>query len=246
MRGDASELLLHYEGITLRVTEGREVVIDADPSSDPQVLQSLLLGPAMASVLHQRGVLAMHASAVVVDGGVHAFLGESGQGKSTIAAALAQRGCPVVADDLLAVGFDADGRPVVYPAFPHLRITADAARAVDMSHLSTSSRDRKERFLYRARGEPWGQLLPLRRIYILADGEFELRAMSTGAGFGAIAHHTYVTRALLEASSTTEAHLDRCGRVAATAPVAGLQRPRSLETMMQTAQRLERACVEEA
>ena len=62
-----------------------------------------LLGPVLGFVLRLRGVTTMHASAVCVDGKAIAFVGPQGAGKSTTAAALLSRGCPVITDDVLAM-----------------------------------------------------------------------------------------------------------------------------------------------
>jgi hypothetical protein len=72
---------------TLQVSHGRSIVVDAD-NADDRTAALWVLGPAMGVLLQQRGVLVLHASAVTMDGGVVAFLGHSGWGKSTMAAAM--------------------------------------------------------------------------------------------------------------------------------------------------------------
>ena len=52
-----------------------------------------------AAALQDRVML--HASAVLVDGAVHAFIGASGVGKSTLAERLGEQGLPVLSEDLL-------------------------------------------------------------------------------------------------------------------------------------------------
>jgi hypothetical protein len=58
--------------------------------------------------LPRQGGLVLHASAVANADGAHVFLGESGAGKSTIAAMLdaSQVDCRKISDELLAVAFD--------------------------------------------------------------------------------------------------------------------------------------------
>jgi hypothetical protein len=62
-----------------------------------------LLGQALSFSLLARGCDALHASAVVVDGGAIAFLGDCGYGKSTLSAAFVARGFPILTDDVLAL-----------------------------------------------------------------------------------------------------------------------------------------------
>jgi hypothetical protein len=62
-----------------------------------------MLGSAWGALCYQRGLLPLHASAVVVDGRVHAFTGPSGAGKSTLAAGLSARGLQYFTDDILII-----------------------------------------------------------------------------------------------------------------------------------------------
>ena len=56
-----------------------------------------LLGPVMGFVLLLRGLVSLHASAIVVDDAAIAFVGPAGAGKSTTAAAFSARGFSVLA-----------------------------------------------------------------------------------------------------------------------------------------------------
>jgi hypothetical protein len=61
---------------------GHEIVVDPAPGVDDRVLRLSILGPALALILHQRGLLVLHASVVARDGDAVAFLGDNGWGKS--------------------------------------------------------------------------------------------------------------------------------------------------------------------
>jgi hypothetical protein len=78
-----------------------------------------LLGPVLTFLLRLRGVVCLHASAVAVDGRAVAFLGPERAGKSTTAAALATRGCPVLSDDVVALA-DRGGAFLAQPGYPRL------------------------------------------------------------------------------------------------------------------------------
>jgi hypothetical protein len=88
---------------SIAVRAGHEIVIDPVPDLDEALCRLFVLGPALGALLHQRGFLVLHASSVVIDRQCVAFVGEKGQGKSTMAGTLNRRGHPLFADDMVAV-----------------------------------------------------------------------------------------------------------------------------------------------
>src|SRR5689334_1946659 len=80
-----------------------------------------LLGPVMGFVLLLRGLVCLHASAIVVDGEAIALVGPAGAGKSTTAAAFAARGFSVLAEDVVTLD-DRGERFLVRPAYPCIRL----------------------------------------------------------------------------------------------------------------------------
>ena len=84
-----------------------------------------LLGPVMGFVLRRRSVMALHASAVAVEGRAVVLCGESQAGKSTTAAALALRGIPVLCEDITPLIEEA-GRFQVEPGYPRVCLWPDA------------------------------------------------------------------------------------------------------------------------
>ncbi len=80
-----------------------EVVVRRDPAGRHELLPILMAGTVSAFLLALRGHLVLHASAVVVDGAALAFVGQSGRGKSTVAALMCVDGAELVTDDVLSV-----------------------------------------------------------------------------------------------------------------------------------------------
>jgi hypothetical protein len=77
-------------------------------------------------IARRRGRLCLHASSALVGGRSIAFAGAAGAGKSTLAAALALTGSPVLSEDVTCLaghgaGFD------VQPGYPRIRLWQDAA-----------------------------------------------------------------------------------------------------------------------
>lgn len=106
------------------VADGRDIVIERRGGSDHD-LSVYFTGSVLASMLQQRGVATLHASAVQTNAGAVLFLGASGAGKSSLLAALVKRGYPMMADDVVGVVLDG-AVPTALPAFPRTRLWADA------------------------------------------------------------------------------------------------------------------------
>lgn len=104
------------------VKNGSEIIVERQPGVPDANVRLFLLGSAMGALLHQRGLLPLHANAVEIGGRAFAFMGASGAGKSTAAAWFHDRGFRVVADDVCVVGFTDDGCPQVRPGVGRLRL----------------------------------------------------------------------------------------------------------------------------
>ena len=72
-------------------------------ATDPLQAEVLLLGPVLSYLLEKRGVIALHAAAVTVAGRTAVFMSRNGGGKSTLAAAMMERGHSLLTDDILPV-----------------------------------------------------------------------------------------------------------------------------------------------
>ncbi|HKS96499.1 MAG TPA: hypothetical protein VJV74_10250, partial [Terriglobia bacterium] len=84
-------------------------------------VRHLFLDQVFPLLLSKRGRLVLHASAVLIPGGAIAFLGETGQGKSTLASSFSQRGFPFLTDDCLLLE-EKGGQLVGIPSYPGLRL----------------------------------------------------------------------------------------------------------------------------
>ncbi|MCE9601020.1 MAG: hypothetical protein K8S21_02240 [Gemmatimonadetes bacterium] len=126
---EAAAIALRYaEGIRFSVTtDGRQVWADWDAPLTLDDAMTFLLGPVMGYALRRRGLLALHASAVVIAGRAIGIVGPGGTGKSTTATALVLRGHPLVTDDILVL------RPILpgwetTPAIDQVRLWEDSER----------------------------------------------------------------------------------------------------------------------
>jgi hypothetical protein len=198
-------------------------------------VRAALLGKVMAYLMRQRGWLPLHASAVEIHGSAALFLGHSGAGKSTTAAAFYSRGYPVLADDVGAVKFT-DGKVLLHTTWSGLRLFDDALAVIGASPPPACFLDDKHVFHLDRRGSD--VLIPVRRIYFLEyagkENTCRIHAEVVGA-FSAVA--------LLNSNSYLDSpdagdrplqlNLERAASVASTVPVYRLFRPRSLRYLAQ-------------
>ncbi len=168
MAGD--RFLLRLPGIArFLISAGREIVIETVAGKEEADAVIFLLGSALSIVLHQRGRMVLHASAVSVGGKAVLFCGPSGAGKSTLAAALNERGYPFVNDDVCCIGFAAGRPPVVLPDGRLLKLWEDALdhlKLVDRKGDAVRSQLRK---FYVPSQETVKSVQPIAALYALRD-----------------------------------------------------------------------------
>jgi hypothetical protein len=245
-RGNAEDGCLYWDPVgATRISRGREVVLDVHPDAEEGVVSVFLIGPVLGYLLTQRGLTALHASAVALDGQAVAFLGAAGWGKSTLAAALHARGHPVVADDIVAVRMDG-GRAYVFPGFPQLKLWPEAALELgdDPAQLDRLVRTAEKRARPTPAGFPEDEL-PLAAIYVLADGE-ELRVDDLRPADAVIelVRHAWGARSLHPTGPTRR--LTRFAELANVVPIRRLYRPEPPAPVAELGAFVERAIAEEA
>ena len=228
------------------VLQGKEIVIAPYPGADEAQIR-LHLSSAMAVLLHQRQYLVLHASAVAIDGNVVAFVGEKGEGKSTMAATLYGRGHDLVADDIVAV--DMRDRLLVPPGFPQLKLWSDAVVSTLAQDPETLPRlDARYDKHARAVTERFCQtVLPLKRIYVLSEGAVPaIKPLEPQAALKQMFTHWYlaaVASQLLKGESAA-LHLRQCATLINQIPVQKLERPRALSLLPQVAELIEADLIE--
>jgi hypothetical protein len=104
-----------------QIHKGQEIIVNSQTGIDETFLRALILGPAMGILLHQRGRLVLHASAVHINDGAVAFMGHNGAGKSTTTFSFMNNGHPLISDDILSIDFR-NGLPVVHPGSPRIKL----------------------------------------------------------------------------------------------------------------------------
>jgi hypothetical protein len=108
------------------LVQGGNVTLERNPGADEETLARCFTQEVLPAVLRQRGLLVLHANAALTAWGVVVIAGESGAGKSTTLAALLERECTMLADDVTALALAADGDVKVLPGVAQMHLTARA------------------------------------------------------------------------------------------------------------------------
>jgi hypothetical protein len=190
----------------------------------------VLAGVACAVLLSSAGTPLLHGAGVALDGGAIGLLGDSGQGKSTLAGALLNAGGRLLSEDLLA--FTRRGPDLaVEPGHDRISLLPDARDALGFAKADDASVQprigtAKCWIGAAAAAEP----AAIRRLYILVppdpaapDGRAE--RLSRSAAAPAIVRHLYGAPWI---RPVRETDLAFCGSLAAEVPVFTLSRPASL------------------
>ena len=124
-------ILFQAQGVgRFLLTQGREVQFEPEDATAAADCAIYLQGSVFGMLLHQRGLIVLHASAVEVNGKAVLICGRSGLGKSTLAAALCQRGHRLLSDDVSAIAFDEAGQAWVSGDARQHKLTAGAIDAL--------------------------------------------------------------------------------------------------------------------
>lgn len=159
------------QGDFLISRDGKEIQCCPLPGTQESTVRHLFLDQVVPLVLSRRESLVLHASAIVAPEGVVAFVGKSGQGKSTLAACFGQIGYPLISDDYLVLRKTAEDWSAV-PSYPGVRLWPEASdgifsappKSVEIAH-HTEKRRVSDPALIPFAGQPSS----LRCLYVLDD-----------------------------------------------------------------------------
>lgn len=178
-----------------------------DRTDNDSELTDLLLGPVLVLALALQRRWCLHGGAVIQRGAAILFLGDSGLGKSTIAAWLSAPDSAMqrLADDIVPVAMNGILRSL--PPFPQYKLPATQQYA-DFAPIAVA------------------------QIYVLERGSETApvtRKLCAGTAALAVARHTLLARLFPE--PLLAKHLKFCAQVAETAHVAALEYPHTQQSL---------------
>jgi len=209
-RAVAGGLLVSIEsaGEYLVLDGGRSLAVRPPRPADHELYEEAILGPPLLLALAQRGTFCLHASSVARNGEAIAVLGDSGEGKSTLARWLSGRGDAWrrLTDDITPLSFHPPGARVL-PAFPQLKVR----ERLDTSDASLPLR-------------AWVRLVP-------SNGEPRLEAMRASERLVELSRGLAAAR--LFPAAIAESAFETCGNVAQHVPGYRLAYPHRREELGQ-------------
>ena len=217
--------LLHVPGLArYYVTDGRDIVIESCGGS-AHAMSMFLTGTVLAVLLQQRGLIPFHASAVATGTGAVLFAGWSGEGKSSLLAALIERGYAAMSDDVTAVEMDAAGQPRALAAFSYMRLWRDVLDMLDWQGR-TRVQEGMEKYLI-----PMGSFspapAPVRAVFFLTQSngsDIAVESMSSPTAFAVLRKVTY-RKGFLKGLGQQPRHFRTLVAMAKNVPVFRVTRP---------------------
>ncbi len=224
------EAIFALDGVgCFRVTDGCRIDVDPNLEADPAQMQGYLLGNALAVLLYQRKRLLLHASVISFNWRGVAFLGDSGAGKSSIAAAFMARGHKLLVDDLASIDLVEDNA-WVDPGFPYIKLSNDALglfasnpeQLVFMEEI-----DEKKSYLIKALSN--SNRIPLEQIFVIKPGEeVVLESFNSQQALLELMRYS-IPPSMVRLNHV--AHFERCVELIKHTRVCGLVRPESLSQL---------------
>lgn len=217
---------LPVEGVaTFLVEGGGRITVDAVAGADEASIRLFLLGSAIGALLFQRDYLVLHGNAIRIGDACLVCVGDSGVGKSTLAAAFMQAGYSILADDVVPV--TAEGLAI--PGMPRIKLWQDAA---DRLGIATAGLRRihpdMEKFNVPLGERFCAEPLPVRWVCWLVQGEpgsaTTVEAVTGLEGFRVLAENTYRYH-YLKRMGLLGSHLQQCAALAGKVRIKKITRP---------------------
>ena len=148
---------------------GNTILFETENGVAAEEAAVFVSGTGFGILLHQRGRIVLHASAVRVNDSAVLFCGPSGAGKSTMAAALVDAGYDLVTDDVCGLSIHPDGSPWVEADGRQLKLWQNSIDRLALAERRAAPiRPTIQKYYVEPRAAT-ASALPLAAIYVLRE-----------------------------------------------------------------------------
>ena len=228
------------DGYLLRFPSCGDFFLSADtvkcrplPHIPEVTVRHILLDQVIPLVLSRRESIVLHASAVLTDHGVIAFAGRSGQGKSTLAASFAQKGCALVSDDCLVLR-EQHANWIALPSYPGVRMWPSTAEQLvgketdtaDVAHYTLKRRVSHTDLL------PFAKRPALiKRIFFLADETSTVSIQRLAPGRALVSLVEFAYNLDIHDTAFLRRQFEAVGQLTENVPTYSIQYPREFASL---------------
>lgn len=220
------------------INDGNKIVFIPTLNTSNLIARAFLVGTVMSILLYQRKFLVLHGSVIEIDGEAVIFLGNSGDGKSSTAAALHAAGYKLVNDDVAPI-IVGDCQALLQPGFPQIKMSPETANALgyDFACLPVIHPQEVKRG-YRPSHNFSRSPLKIKRIYVLGYGaEFSSQPISSSLATMELSRHSRPTTLYQRGDAL---HFYQCANLVNEQIIYRLQRPKNLKLLPKIADFIEK------
>jgi hypothetical protein len=233
---DGSEHLVWTDHAEFRVSpDARSISFLPLDRATAATIETFLLGQVLSFVLLRRGKEPFHATVLERDGRAAGLMGPSGQGKSTLAAAMLARGWRMLTDDLLVLeGLDA------LPGLPRIKLFPRSAGVLGLRGRPIAEGSTKEVIPLPA-SSFCGDPTPLVQLYVLRttpSTRCTIRKLTAKSALISLTANTFNSR--VTDGDRLRQQFQQAARIAMSVPVSSISYPRTMKVLGSACEAIER------
>lgn len=220
------------------ILSGNEIVIQPAANATDGNVASFVLGWCMAYLFQQRGMSAIHCSALEMYDRAVLIAGNSGVGKSTLTLSLLDAGYRYLVDDIAMI--DVQNELKVPPAFPQQKVCRDVAEGIKDTALFYID-ERKDKFAYINEEQFCPDIKKLGAIFLIDkyDGDtVKVERLKGLAKWNGIMKNLFLREAYQAFQFFPPEERSRCLEIAGKVEVYAISRPRGKDTVTEITDRI--------
>ncbi|MBI3404840.1 MAG: hypothetical protein HY046_05235 [Acidobacteria bacterium] len=226
--------------------EGNRIIGRPIGKGSLESFYNYLLTQVLSFALLRQGIESLHCTAMLVGGRAVGFLGDSGYGKSSLAAAFVRSGYPLITDDVLVLQKHGNGF-LAYPGLPRVKLFPERAekllgRPVKGTRMNPSTAKMVIPLLPE---ETCRTAVPLRSLYVLnspatarQSKKVTIKRLSRREAFVALIQNNFNSR--MNVPDRLRGHFFFSSAVAAKTPVSIMSYPRTWTSLAKVCEAVQR------